>query len=580
MDFKHYKEQLAEICNRSGDEGLFNISKCVEPISAPYDNFFGNDLFLLLFHNKDILPARLEEIKLQLHIVTGDSVSRTEQGGAAIKLGRHVQTFQVASAKHYSSMSEASKWFDLAATHCESVIGLNELAKEKLSSTERLVIVQNLNDELLPRLIQLVDNDSFDSCAVSSRISDLWKRGMRLALDNSTSDFSNWDKECIDAAITCIVNFLIFKPKTTQKLHTLKSQSINLDILKWAVPTWNRLIEALADKDQAKQLKAQQKAVLMVVKDGSEINGIEEIRLLEDCIKSEDEYVVVIKGVIAPSSDRDDVKQLEQYEALRKPLKLISLPNLDGLKIIRTKLQDEFPWAKDAIAITMAEMFARKIHGSKRMGMQPILLAGLPGTGKTRFAQRLSELLGAPNTVINMSGMTDVKVLKGVTRGWASNRPSRIVEFIRQSQVANPLFILDEVDKAHGYANGGNPQDALLDLVEPGNAKRYSDIYLMTECDVSHALYILTANSLEKLSEPLKSRLQIVFFQAPGPEHTPVIVRGILNDLEKSWNIPAGTLHLKPEEIAQLVGLSPREMKRAILEIQSQVSDRNRYILH
>ena len=80
---------------------------------------------------------------------------------------------------------------------------------------------------------------------------------------------------------------------------------------------------------------------------------------------------------------------------------------------------------KYAIAITMSEMFARKIHGSKRLGMQPVLLVGSPGTGKTRFAQRLSVLLGTPSTVINMSGMTDVKVLKGVTRGWATNRPSR-----------------------------------------------------------------------------------------------------------------------------------------------------------
>src|SRR3546814_16049788 len=87
--------------------------------------------------------------------------------------------------------------------------------------------------------------------------------------------------------------------------------------------------------------------------------------------------------------------------------------------------------------------------------------------------------------------MSDVKVLKGVTRGWASNRPSRMVEFIEQTKVANPLFVLDEIDKAgQGYGNGGDPQEALLDLLEPGHARRYQDIYLMTECDLSHCLYI------------------------------------------------------------------------------------------
>src|SRR3546814_797853 len=116
--------------------------------------------------------------------------------------------------------------------------------------------------------------------------------------------------------------------------------------------------------------------------------------------------------------------------------------------------------------------------------------------------------------------MSDVKVLKGVTRGWASNRPSRMVEFIEQTKVANPLFVLDEIDKAgQGYGNGGDPQEALLDLLEPGNARRYQDIYLMTECDLSHCLYIATSNSLERLPEPLLSRLRPVFFPAPGPEH-------------------------------------------------------------
>src|SRR3546814_5895806 len=81
----------------------------------------------------------------------------------------------------------------------------------------------------------------------------------------------------------------------------------------------------------------------------------------------------------------------------------------------------------------MSAFIARRRHGSIRLGMPPLLLVGKPGTGKTRFAQRLSELLGTPSTVINMAGMHDVNVLKGVSRGWAGNRPSRIVEFIQQA---------------------------------------------------------------------------------------------------------------------------------------------------
>src|SRR3546814_10108347 len=103
-----------------------------------------------------------------------------------------------------------------------------------------------------------------------------------------------------------------------------------------------------------------------------------------------------------------------------------------------------------------------------------------------------------------------------------------MLEFIQQAKVANPLFVLDEIDKAGGgYSNGGDPQDALLDLLEPGNARRYQDVYLMTECDLSHCAYIATSNSLGALSEPLLSRLRPVLFPAPGPEYSAVILKGV-----------------------------------------------------
>ena len=184
------------------------------------------------------------------------------------------------------------------------------------------------------------------------------------------------------------------------------------------------------------------------------------------------------------------------------------MPSLDRLHSIQATLIGEFPWAEDAVSAVLSELFARKRHGTAVLGMSPLLLVGLPGGGKTRFCRRVSDLLGTPNTVINMAGMSDVKVLKGVTRGWASNRTSRIVEFMLQTKTANPFFVLDEVDKTGCYrGHGGDPQEALLDLLEPGNAARYQDVYLMTECDLSHCMYIATSNSLERLPDPLLSRL-------------------------------------------------------------------------
>src|SRR3546814_20653398 len=109
-----------------------------------------------------------------------------------------------------------------------------------------------------------------------------------------------------------------------------------------------------------------------------------------------------------------------------------------------------------------------------------------------------------------------------------------MLEFIQQTRVANPLFIMDEVDKVNprGSNNGGCAHDALLDLLEYGNAKRYTDVFLMTECNISHCLYILTRNSVRAFHEPLKSRVRTVFFLAPGPDHSLVHAKTLNNDGE------------------------------------------------
>src|SRR3546814_4886129 len=131
------------------------------------------------------------------------------------------------------------------------------------------------------------------------------------------------------------------------------------------------------------------------------------------------------------------------------------VPRLDGLYGLRATVGKEFPWAEEAITLSMSDLIARRRQGVLRVGMAPVLLVGPPGTGKTRFVQRLGELLDTPNTVINLAGMTDVKLLKGVTRGWASNRTSRVVEFIQRTTMPNPVFSVDELDKARPATGHG-----------------------------------------------------------------------------------------------------------------------------
>src|SRR3546814_1737158 len=78
----------------------------------------------------------------------------------------------------------------------------------------------------------------------------------------------------------------------------------------------------------------------------------------------------------------------------------------------------------------------------------------------------------------------------------------------------------------------------------------------MTECDLSHCLYIATSNSLERLPEPLLSRLRPVYFPPPGPEHAQAIIQGVLGDMARAWGLPRGALTVTPPQIAFLRGRS------------------------
>ncbi len=553
---------------------------------APLKNFFGDDFLTLLYRSKDPCAPTLTAIQRFLTVVANPHEARHVRAAAAVALGRFVQD-RLPEGDTARGISHPREWFHLAR-QLNSVVGALALANALLARQDQKIEF-NLEVDPLPHLVEPGRSTTHLFLGISQQVAHAWYLGARVTLRHVQRGFSGWGPEEFGCALACVVNYLALLP-TQRPFGSESSVAQRREALVWMKPLWNRLIQAAPvhakDPEAYRMVLVEQQLAVYV-----HLDDLEEDRVPSDpkptsaspasSVSPGQDQVVIVPGVIPGSSEKSETQYLKQYEVLRKPVAFTSFPALAALYDLRATLRGEFPWAGQAISVVMSDLIARRRHGVMRLGMAPVLLVGPPGTGKTRFAQRLSDLLGTPNTVINLAGATDVKVLKGVTRGWASNRPSRMVEFIQQTKVANPLFILDEVDKAHAaFSNGGDPQEALLDLLEPGNARRYQDIYLMAECDLSHCLYIATSNSLSALAPPLLSRLQPVLFPAPDPEHAEVIVKGLLGDLEQSWNLPAGALTVTPRQLGLLRGLAPREMRRALLDLLGREADGASYTLH
>lgn len=586
MNQEEFTSALSIYLDDSGSAGHSDVTDTGGQLSAPLNNFFHDDMLMVLSRNGDVLPRRLAELRKQLAVVSDKKLARHERAEAAVEVGRYIRDQRgKATAAIGDGTSKPCQWFQLAAD-LNSVVGAWELANEHLAKRDLEVKLDRTVD-LLPTLTFRKDRDASNEFFACPAAVNAWWLGAKIALRHLQSHFRGWEAGSFDAALACVVNWLVLWPRPTFGVLRAEVLRRRVDSLAWVNPLWKRLIEIgpKAGPDQEAYrlyLLDQRKAASLLLSDQEDAYESACNHRMAVDTSATGKSIVVISGVIAPASDKSDASYLKPYEALRRPVPLTTLPDMQRLTTIRENLQTEFPWAVDAIAVVMRDLFARRRYGAVRLGIQPVLFAGPPGSGKTRFAQRLSELLGTPNTVINLAGMSDVKLLKGVTRGWSSNRPSRMIEFIQQTGVANPLFILDEVDKAQkdDYGNGGRPHDALLDLLEPRNARRYTDVYLMTECNLSHCLYVLTANSLSALPEPLQSRVRIVFFPPPGPEYTPVIARGILRDMELAWDIPQGALTLSAKDMSRLMGLPPREMKKALLDFFGEEDDGGRYTVH